>query len=92
MKLGTAIWTFWNKRKVSLEHPYSIAAWMLSPCPEIRAHVRANITYKHKLAMEGLLLKLFLPVNLTPEEETARKATVVVSLLKVESIFGVVKF
>jgi hypothetical protein len=76
MKLGTKIRTLWDKRKESLVHPYSIAAWMLSPCPEIRAHVRANITYEHKLAMEGLLLKLFLPADLTPEEEMARKATV----------------
>jgi hypothetical protein len=63
---GQFLRCMWRKRREKMCHDFAITAWLLSPCPEIRAHVKENLQFEHKLAAERLLLKLFLPDDLTP--------------------------
>jgi hypothetical protein len=69
-EFGDEILRLWKKREEKLTHDYAIAAWMLSPVEEIRRQVKEMRDYeKHDVAVERLLVKLFLPENLSEEEK-----------------------
>ena len=40
-KFGTYVLDHWHLRQACLKHDSSIAAWMLSPCPEIQHQVKS---------------------------------------------------
>ena len=49
-------------------HDYSMAAWLLSPVPEIRQDVADNLTNEEHMAVDRLLPKLFLSHEDTEED------------------------
>jgi hypothetical protein len=77
MKFGQLLRCFWSKRREKMCHDFAITAWLLSPCPQIRAHVKENLGLEHKLAAERMLLKLFLPDDLTPEAKAQQTAVMI---------------
>jgi hypothetical protein len=56
MKFGMLLRCYWNKRREKMSHDFAITAWLLSPCPEIRAHVKEHLQLEHKMAAERMLL------------------------------------
>ena len=75
-KFGTYIFDHWHLRQACLKHDYSIAAWMLSPCPEIQHQVKKYIRSDYKEACNNLLANLFVPNTLGKEETNAFLAKV----------------
>ena len=70
-KFETYVWEQWNLRRSCLGHDYAIAAWMLSPCPEIQHQVMKRMLSDDKEACNNLLAKLFVPQTLEKEETNA---------------------
>ena len=58
------------KRFNQMSNPYVVAAWILSPVPEIQQHVRDNLKPKYKTVVVELLVKLMVDHQL--EEGDAR--------------------
>jgi len=65
----------WMKRRPQLSHDYSVAAWSLSPVPEIQEQVRTLWDASHKTQVDKLIKKLLVPQNLSvaEEEETSNR-------------------
>jgi hypothetical protein len=72
-RFGSLILYLWNKRSLSLIHPYSIAGWILSPCKVIQDDVKNNLAIYHKDKVGALLVKLFVPENLSSEQKQKLK-------------------
>lgn len=69
IKWGTAVRIIWEKRREKLCHDFAKAGYILSPVPEIREHVKLHMSLDLKQAVERVLKKLFLPVDLSNEDE-----------------------
>jgi hypothetical protein len=74
-KFGTVIRALWQKQLCHLNHAYAHAAYVLAVDERIRDHCRANIHYLHKKNCEHLLRKLFMPIDLDPNDESSWMAT-----------------
>ena len=76
LSFGEFVMQRWGHRKEALEHDYAVAAWMLSPCPEIQQQVRERNISDDKEACNNLLKKLFVPRTLTDAESNALLAKI----------------
>ena len=47
VSLGSSVLQCWNKRRILLLHNFAIAAWILSPIPEIMKHARDRMKNVH---------------------------------------------
>jgi hypothetical protein len=61
--LGELILEFWEKRRLKLITPLSIAGWFCSPEECIRQDVLANATGAHRLQVESVIAKLYFPIR-----------------------------
>jgi hypothetical protein len=68
-KVGMQLVGLWARRSVAMRHKISIAAWMLSPVPEICAHVKQHLKADDKAIVSALVVKLFMPRGLTEQEQ-----------------------
>jgi hypothetical protein len=57
-------------------NPYVIAAWALSPHPDIQTHCRQNMSPKYKVIIRDLLFKLLLEDDLPPANVDQRKGVI----------------
>jgi hypothetical protein len=57
--LGAHVMASWRNRCESMINDLAIAAWMLSPVPEIRQDVKDNMKGEHKDALERVLVNWF---------------------------------
>jgi hypothetical protein len=76
-KFGTECRTIWDHRFIKLCHDFAIVGWVLALDLLIREDVKNNLQFWHKQACERLLLKLFLPDNLSKEEEALETTTMI---------------
>ena len=56
--LGNLVINLWKKLRGHLVHSYAIAAWMLSPIPEVMSDAKKH-TKEHRLVVDDLIDKLF---------------------------------
>ena len=56
--LGSLVLQHWEKRRPRLVHSYAIAAWMLSPIPEVMEDAK-NYSSEHHDIVDSLIEKLF---------------------------------
>ena len=60
LTMGMQMCRAWDKRRVKLEHDYSIAGWALSVMPEVREDCLECMTGEHHNAIERVITKLHL--------------------------------
>ncbi len=57
--LGQKVIDIWNKRRNKLVNDFTVAAWLLSPIPDVYQDSITNSTGDHRMAVDRLLKKMF---------------------------------
>ena len=66
------IMRYWAPRATAMNHKYSLAAYLLSPHPQIMKHAASHKTEQHHDAVAALISKLLLPKDIVSSEERNR--------------------
>ena len=66
------IMRFWAPRATAMDHHYSLAAYLLSPHPQIMKHAASHKSERHHDAVAALISKLLLPKDIVSSKERSR--------------------
>ena len=70
--LTAKVMRYWAPRATAMNHQYSLAAYLLSPHPQIMKHASSHKTEQHHDAVAALISKLLLPKDIVSSEERNR--------------------
>ena len=70
--MTSKIMRLWAPRVAAMTHQYSLAAYLLSPHPQIMKHAASHKSEQHMDAVAALISKLLLPRDIISTDERSR--------------------